>query len=257
MLEGHELVHYFHDNSDVSRQWQRGQTITTDATGPGCIIQSDFRGGDHGNFEVVVPQGDQLVHYFHDNSNVNRPWQRGQTVTARIGGPACIIQSDFRGGGHGNFEVVAPIDGRLQHFFHDNSDVNLPWRPAQVITRGSMYVFFTTDHVSDPGTTNDSMGRSVLARSEDGGIHFGPPLYDSSRDKFINVSLQVVDNATFQGCRIVKAGHASVGKRRLPAKQRLPGVFAACEDRRSLGVSVLRRPRTKRPATLVAERSVG
>ena len=37
------------------------------ATGPGCIIQSDFSGGDHGNFEVVVLEGNQLVHYFHDH----------------------------------------------------------------------------------------------------------------------------------------------------------------------------------------------
>jgi hypothetical protein len=43
------------------------------------------------------------------------------------------------------------------------------------------------------------MGRSVLARSEDGGIHFGAPLYDMSRDKFINISLQLVTNHDFPG----------------------------------------------------------
>jgi hypothetical protein len=46
---GNELVHYFHDNSDVSLPWRRAQTISTRATGPGCIIQSDFRSADHGN----------------------------------------------------------------------------------------------------------------------------------------------------------------------------------------------------------------
>src|SRR5262249_14218741 len=141
VLEGHQLVHYFHDNSDVNLPWQRAQTITDRATGPGCIIQSDFHGGDHGNFEVVVPVGGQLVHYFHDNSDVNRPWQRGQTIATHATGPGSLIQSNFRSADHGNFEVVVPIDGRLQHFFHDNSNVALPWNPAQVITRASMYVF--------------------------------------------------------------------------------------------------------------------
>jgi Domain of unknown function (DUF4185) len=198
-LQGRELTHWWHDNSDVNVPWRRGQTISSQATGPGCIIQSDFRGDEHGNFEVVVLEGNELVHYFHDNSDVNLPWQRAQTISTRATGPGCIIQSDFRGDEHGNFEVVAPVDGRLQHFFHDNSDVGLPWQPAQTITRDSMYVFFTTDHIGDPDVPADSMGRSVLARSEDGGIHFGPPLYDLSRTKFINVSLQIVNNREFPG----------------------------------------------------------
>jgi hypothetical protein len=199
VVEGHELVHYFHDNSDVNLPWQRGQTISSRATGPGCIIQSDFRSDRHGNFEVIVPEAEELVHYFHDNSNVALPWLRAQTITRNITGSGCIIQSSFGSGGHGNFEVVVPTDGRLRHFFHDNSDVTLPWTPAQQITRASMYVFFTTDRIADPDTDNNSMGRSVLARSEDGGIHFGQPLYDMSRAKFINVSLQQVANADFPG----------------------------------------------------------
>jgi hypothetical protein len=50
-------------------------------SGPGCIIQSDFSGGDHGNFEVVVLEGSELVHYWHDNSDVNLAWARGQVIT--------------------------------------------------------------------------------------------------------------------------------------------------------------------------------
>jgi hypothetical protein len=95
--------------------------------------------------------------------------------------------------------VVVLEGNELVHYFHDNSDVNLPWQRAQTITRASMYVFFTTDRIEDPGTDQNSMGRSVLARSEDGAIHFGPPLYDFSTNKFINLSLQVVNNADFPG----------------------------------------------------------
>ena len=140
---GADLWHYFHDNSDVTLPWQRAQLIAANVAGPGCIIQSDFSGGDHGNFEVVVPVrnaagGADLWHYFHDNSDVTLPWQRAQLIAANVAGPGCIIQSDFSGGDHGNFEVVVPVRNAaggadLWHYFHDNSDVTLPWRRAQMI----------------------------------------------------------------------------------------------------------------------------
>jgi hypothetical protein len=95
VLEGKRLVHYWHDNSDVENLWQRAHVITADATGPGCIIQSDFpKDADHKNFEVVVLEGNQLVHYWHDNSDAGGPWQRGQVITNAATGPGCIIQSD-------------------------------------------------------------------------------------------------------------------------------------------------------------------
>ena len=140
VLEGHSLVHYFHDNSDVSTHWHKAQVITTNASGPGCIIQSTL-GGDHNNFEVIVPEytsggGQQLVHYFHDNTNVNLPWTHAQIIDPHVSGPGCIIQSTL-GGDHNNFEVVVPeataSGQQLVHYFHDNTDVNLPWTRAQVI----------------------------------------------------------------------------------------------------------------------------
>ena len=82
--------------------------VTTDT---GCLIQSDFGSGPHKNFETVVLQGSDLVHYWHDNTHVNFTWVRGQIITRNATGAGCIIQSDFRGGGHGNFEVVVP-EGR-------------------------------------------------------------------------------------------------------------------------------------------------
>ncbi len=118
--------------------------------GPGCIIQSDFKSGDHGNFEVVVPlrRPDgrlELWHFWHDNSDVNLPWGRGQRVTGGgddVAGPGCIIQSDFKSGDHGNFEVVVPLNLRnaareLRHYFHDNQDVRLPWGKGQFVTQSS------------------------------------------------------------------------------------------------------------------------
>ena len=69
--------------------------------------------------------------------------------------------------------------------------------PIEGISSGEyMYVFFTTDLFPD---TFLSPTRSILARSNDGGIHFGKPLYTLSTDKFIHVSAQVIDNHVLQG----------------------------------------------------------
>src|SRR5262249_9090486 len=139
-----DLWHFWHDNSDVSKPWQRGQRISANVAGPACIIQSDFRSGSHGNFEVVVPLPAaggtmDLWHFWHDNSDVSKPWRRGQRISANVAGPACIIQSDFRSGNHGNFEVVVPLPATggtmdLWHFWHDNSDVSKPWQRGQRIS---------------------------------------------------------------------------------------------------------------------------
>jgi hypothetical protein len=123
VLKGNELWHYWHDNSDVSKPWAQGQRITDRATGPGWIIQSDIRNGWNGNFEVVVPEGNQLVHYWHDNADVNSPWVPGRVITTKASGPGCIIQSSFRPPGlndDGNFESVALEGDQLVHYWHDN-----------------------------------------------------------------------------------------------------------------------------------------
>lgn len=151
VLEGRDLRHWWRDNSAPGNPWKRGQRIIQGrAAFPGSIIQSDFGDGHHGNFEVVVPlfgegQAPELWHMWHDNSDVNKPWSFGQRITEpgrRVAGPASIIQSNFRSGNHGNFEIAAWVklpDGRsvLQHYWHDNSDVNLPWREGQIIVSGA------------------------------------------------------------------------------------------------------------------------
>jgi hypothetical protein len=147
VLEGTRLIHYFRDNADVTSPWQRGQTITEAATSPASIIQSDFKSGDHGNFEVVVREGNALVHFFHDNADVSSPWRRGQTITNNPGGPATIIQSDFRSGNHGNFEVLTVEGTSLVHYWHDNSDVASPWQRGQTVTTpaGGVVGFLQSD----------------------------------------------------------------------------------------------------------------
>ncbi len=132
-----ELWHYWHDNSDVSIPWQQGNNpVARDVAGPASLIQSDFGSGDHGNFELVVPiraaAGVELWHFWHDNSDVGSPWRPGNNPVARdVGGPGCLIQSDFGDEDNGNFEVVVQLDeGELAHFWHDNSDIGSPWQPG-------------------------------------------------------------------------------------------------------------------------------
>lgn len=141
-----ELRHYWHDNSDVNKPWSIGQRINDpshEVIGSGCIIQSNFGIGGHGNFEVAawvrLPNDRPVLqHYWHDNSDVNLPWQNGQEIIGGAKGNGVMIQSSF-GSPHGNFEVVVPVDGPggrtyLQHVWHDNSNVTLPWRLGQVIS---------------------------------------------------------------------------------------------------------------------------
>jgi hypothetical protein len=60
---------------------------------------------------------------------------------------------------------------------------------------GHMYAFYTTDH--SPSPAGEIMGRSVLARSDDG--RKWSLVYSLSSDKFINVAPAVVDAARTPG----------------------------------------------------------
>lgn len=141
-VNGHiELWHFWRDNSSPARTWHRGLRVTGEddiVGGPGAIIQSDY-GGAHGNFEVVVPlivQGSamELWHFSHDNSNMSSPWQRGKLISANVIGPGTLIQSDFKRGGHGNFEVIVQEERSLVHYWRDNSSSSRSWHRGQTIT---------------------------------------------------------------------------------------------------------------------------
>jgi len=138
VLEGSNLVHYWHDSGNMKAPWQRAEVISSQATGPACFIQSNLRTGssEHGNFELVVLEGSDLVRYWHDNSNMRSPWQRAEVITSRATGPGCIMQSDFRAGAmtNDNFEVVVPEGNELVHYWHNNSDMSSSWQRSEVIT---------------------------------------------------------------------------------------------------------------------------
>ncbi|HZU46473.1 MAG TPA: hypothetical protein VFA16_04330, partial [Mycobacterium sp.] len=144
IMQGAQLWHWFRDNSrNDFGPWVRGTRITSDqdtVAAPGCLIQSDYLTGFHGNFEVVVPLRQpsgktELWHFYRDNNDPRQPWIRGIRVTGdhdNVAGAACLIQSDFGTGAHGNFEVVVPLQlgngtTELRHFYRDNSNPRQPW----------------------------------------------------------------------------------------------------------------------------------
>ena len=126
--EGRDYVHYWLDTSNPGTTWQRAQTISDKATGPGCIIQSNL-GGIHGNFEVVVQEGRDLVHYWLDTSNPGTTWQRAQTISDKATGPGCLIQDS-----HGEFQVVVLEGNNLVHYWRENTNPPGPWNKASVVT---------------------------------------------------------------------------------------------------------------------------
>ena len=146
--EGNKLVHYYRENiTDPPGLWTPGQTISTEATASGCIIQSDFKsfdrnGIEHGNFIVVVPEGNRLSWY-------QRRWDRSAweylgTISTMATGAGSIIQSDFKADPRlatHNFELVVPEGNYLIHYWHDNINLNNPWNrdpvPISTCTSGT------------------------------------------------------------------------------------------------------------------------
>jgi hypothetical protein len=114
--------------------------ISTELTvGNTALIQGSFRADDDrpGNFEALVLEGSDLVHYWRDNSDPNLPWHRDVVVSAQATGPACLIEGSFRADDDrpGNFEALLnetttvgqTVLDSVVHHWRDNSDPNLTW----------------------------------------------------------------------------------------------------------------------------------
>jgi hypothetical protein len=88
----------------------------TGVTGDPVLIQSTW--GIKGNFEVFVPQGNVIGHYFRDNDSPGFPWHiAGDRLGYACPPKPCytprglsLIQSSYKGDGtHGNFEAVVRV----------------------------------------------------------------------------------------------------------------------------------------------------
>ena len=127
-----------------------GQPITN-VTGDPVLLQSTF--GRRGNFEMLVPQGSVVHHYFRDNDAPGFPWHlltdRALNYPQRPGqlGPmprsATFIQSNFRSDGvHGNLEAIVrvapPIATQPDHldFWFLESGINKWNGPFPIVADG-------------------------------------------------------------------------------------------------------------------------
>ena len=155
---GDTLAFYFRDSKTL--QWSQpdffrvdGQPITG-VTGKPALIQSTL--GGKGNFELLVPKGDRVVHYFRDN-DAGFLWQKGGELPIPVGGggpialgptAVALIQSNFNN--PGNLEAVVRMTpvldtgqgDSLAFYFRDSR--TLKWsEPA----------FFTADGKPITGVT--------------------------------------------------------------------------------------------------------
>jgi hypothetical protein len=99
----------------TTQKWLGPEPITVNGspiegiTGTPAFIQSAF--GKQGNFEMLVPEGERLVHYWRDNDAPGFPWHQGSDVVAApsLTAPikyavkgATLLQGNFGG----NLEAV-------------------------------------------------------------------------------------------------------------------------------------------------------
>jgi len=146
ILEGSQLVHYWHDNADNTSPWRRGQVVFDRVAGDASLIQGNLGEGNHGNFEAVILEATasadrhDLCHWYRDNSRDESPWIRGARITSNAVYPGCIIQGNFRSGTRGNLEVlVAERDPHtnaleLWHWFRQGDRILSPWVRAKRVS---------------------------------------------------------------------------------------------------------------------------
>jgi hypothetical protein len=123
--EGDQLRHYYRDNNAAGLPWRQGELFGDHVASAPALIQSDF-GAPHGNFEVVVREGDQLRHYYRDNAAAGLPWRQGELFGDHVASAPALIQSDF-GASHGNFEAVVREANFIRHYWRENNATGVPW----------------------------------------------------------------------------------------------------------------------------------
>ena len=76
-------------------------------TGTPAFIQSAF--GKQGNFEMLVPVGERLVHYWRDNDTPGYPWHQGSDVI-----PAPTVTSHTKNAVNGVALLESTFGGNLE-----------------------------------------------------------------------------------------------------------------------------------------------
>jgi hypothetical protein len=130
----YNLVHYYRSNSQPGAPWVKAtdNAISSGATGPASMIQSDYKVNGHWQFEVIVPEGTGLVHYVGQAAAAGaRPtinWRAAETLPAGVVGPSSLIQSRLvkNADGHGRLELLALQGTWLNRYWWDGTS----WQPG-------------------------------------------------------------------------------------------------------------------------------
>jgi hypothetical protein len=95
------------------------------------LIQSSY--GTKGNFELVVPTGSGLLHFWRDNDDPDQPWQRPTTFgLGHHFSMVSLIQSNFGLGPDNDLAVVA-ISNRGEKFYYQRDSAGR-WDDGQTIS---------------------------------------------------------------------------------------------------------------------------
>jgi hypothetical protein len=136
LLEGRNIVHYWMDGA--SRKWTRGPVVSTAATGPACMVESAARSNtnDPGNFEALILEGSNLVHYWRNNSAAGQPWARTVVVSSNATGPASIGAAGYGSLGYPNLEALVQEGNTVYHYWRNDQVPNTPWTRDVAIASG-------------------------------------------------------------------------------------------------------------------------
>jgi hypothetical protein len=127
VLEGSNIVHYWMDGSSL--KWSRGPVVSTKATAPASMVESAARSNtnDPGNFEALIPEGSNLVHYWRNNSDPNLPWASTVVVSSNSSGAASIAMAGYGSLGYPNLEALVQEGNTVYHYTRNNQVPNTPW----------------------------------------------------------------------------------------------------------------------------------
>ena len=97
-------------------------------------IQSSY--GD--NLELIVQEGVRLILFLREWNAAGKPWKFGGVVVERATGAPGFIQGKFGVGDHKNFEVVFPVEDRVEICWRDNCPAgDMTWKLGGVVTYGT------------------------------------------------------------------------------------------------------------------------
>lgn len=139
VLEDRKIAHYRRRKD--RDEWEKLEIVSEKASAAPALIESLTKGthGAPGNYEAVILEDRNLVHYYRDNSQKEPKWRKATTITPNASSPGSLLQSTHAvdSSKPGNLEVVV-LEGRtLQHYYRDHSKSDHPWHKGGAITENA------------------------------------------------------------------------------------------------------------------------